>query len=97
MLMAKNLDQVMQIVIDYRNAQGWESNDQPNNLAKSIFIESTELLRNFEHNRREHSLENIKEEVADILMYVLALTHDLGFSAEEIVLERINSLIENKL
>lgn len=90
--MVKNLDDIMKIVIDYRNAQGWQDNDQPNNLVKSIFIESIELLSNFDASRNSYKFENIKEEIADILMYTLAYTHDLGFSAEKIVLERIKSL-----
>ena len=90
--MDKNLDDIMRIVADYRNAQGWQNNDQPNNLVKSIFIESTELLLNFKCAQKHYNLENIKEEIADILMYVLAFTYDLGLSAEEIVLNRVKSL-----
>ena len=91
-MMRKELDDIMQIIIDYRDAQGWQDNDRPNNLSKSIFIESTELLKNFDALSESYCLENIKEELADILMYTLAYIHDLELSAEEIILERIKSL-----
>ena len=76
-------------VIEFRNERGWETNDKPENLAKSIIIEAAELLENYQWGNNHADMINVKEEIADVLIYSIALAHDLGFDIEEIIMEKL--------
>jgi NTP pyrophosphatase (non-canonical NTP hydrolase) len=85
---------IIKEIIDFRDARGWKSNDQPENLAKSIIIEAAELLENYQWGAEHADMENVKEEIADVLIYSIALAHDLGFDVEEMIREK---LIKNSI
>ncbi|XMB86504.1 nucleotide pyrophosphohydrolase [Mycoplasmatota bacterium WC44] len=76
-------------IIDFRDERNWGSHDTPSNLAKSIIIEAAELLENFQWSDDPEDLENVKEELADILIYSIAMVHDLGLDFEEIIYEKL--------
>ena len=80
---------IVKEIIKFRDERGWESNDKPENLAKSIIIEAAELLENYQWGPNHADLENVKEEIADVIIYAIAMAHDLGFDIEEIILEKL--------
>ncbi len=84
------MHKLIEEIIIFRNDRGWEKNDSPESLAKSIVIESAELLANFQWGKSSYSEQNVKEEIADILIYTLAMAHDLGLNIEEIIYEKMN-------
>ena len=86
--MAK-MDKIISDIIEFRNSRGWEKNDNPKSLAKSIAIESAELLTNFQWGEASYSFENIKDEIADILIYTLALSYDLNLDFEELIYQKL--------
>ena len=63
----------------------WDQFHSPANLAKSIVIETAELLECFQWSDEEYDLQHIKEELADIMVYSQNLLDKLGLDADDIV------------
>lgn len=83
------MDKIIKEIIQFRDERNWKENDRPENLAKSIVIEAAELLENFQWGEASFDFENVKEELADVLIYSLAMAHDLGYNVEEIIREKL--------
>lgn len=83
------MNKIIKEIIDFRDERNWKENDRPENLAKSIVIEAAELLENFQWGEASLDHENVKEELADVLIYSLAMAHDLGYDVEEIIREKL--------
>lgn len=62
----------------------WDKYHTPNALAKTIAIESTELLECFQWNENG-KIDKIKEELADVIVNCQNLLDQLGLDADEIV------------
>ena len=60
----------------------WDQFHSPSNLAKSIVIESAELLECFQWS---DTVYDIKEELADVMIYSQNLLDKLGLDADEII------------
>jgi NTP pyrophosphatase (non-canonical NTP hydrolase) len=77
----------------FRDERNWRQYHNPKDLAISISIEAAELLEDFQWISNEEALkinkENIREEIADVLIYSLMLCSDLGLDVKEIVEEKI--------
>lgn len=63
----------------------WDQFHSPANLAKSIVIESAELLECFQWSDNNYNLQQVKEELADVLVYTQNLLDKLDLNADEIV------------
>ncbi|MEC1666305.1 MULTISPECIES: nucleotide pyrophosphohydrolase [Bacillus] len=78
---------------EFRDARNWRQYHNPKDLAISISIEAAELLEDFQWKSSEEALkaneENIREEIADILIYSLMLCSDLDMDVKEIIEEKI--------
>ncbi|MDA3932297.1 MAG: nucleotide pyrophosphohydrolase [Tenericutes bacterium] len=83
--MKKLLDEI----IKFRDQRGWKHHDTPASLAKSIIIEAAELLENYQWSDVSPNPENVKEELADVLIYSLAMATDLGYDPETIIREKL--------
>lgn len=83
------MKKITEEIIKFRNDRGWEHNDKPENLAKSIIIEAAELLENYQWGPDHADMENVKEELADVVIYAIAMIHDLGYDVEEIIREKL--------
>lgn len=84
------MKEIIQKIIDFRDKRDWKKHDSPENLAKSIIIEAAELLENFQWNEDSFDEVNVREELADVLIYSLALVHDMGYELEEIIEDKLN-------
>ncbi|MGD6777697.1 nucleotide pyrophosphohydrolase [Sutcliffiella horikoshii] len=77
----------------FRDERNWRQYHNPKELAISISIEAAELLEDFQWISSEEALklkeENIREEIADVLIYSLMLCSDLGLDVREIVEEKM--------
>ena len=69
----------------FNSDRDWDQFHSPNNLAKSIAIEATELLECFQWNDNEFDLNHVKEELADVITNTQNLLDKLGLDADEIV------------
>lgn len=72
-------------IIAFRDARDWKKFHNPKNISSSIVIEASELLELFQWTETENSeavaeekIENVKDEMSDILIYLLTLAHDLN-------------------
>lgn len=83
------MDDLLKMIIDFRNKRGWDLTDNPESLAKSIIIEAAELLENFQWGEVSKNEENIKEEIADVLIYALVFALDQGYDVKRIIAEKL--------
>lgn len=63
----------------------WGQFHSPSNLAKSIVIEASELLECFQWSDDDYNLQNVKEELADVIVYCQDLLDVLGLDVDDIV------------
>ena len=68
----------------------WNQFHSPANLAKSIVIESDELLECFQWSDEEYDLQHVKEELADVMVYSQNLLDKLNLDADEIINMKMN-------
>ncbi len=66
----------------------WDQFHTGENLAKSIAIESGELLELFQWGHEAKSVERLKEELADVLSYCYMLADRYGLDVDQIVLDK---------
>jgi dCTP diphosphatase len=75
-------------VLQFTKDRDWDQFHQPENLAKSISIESAELLECFQWNSNyDHS--KVVDELADILNYCILMADKLDVDIEDIILGKI--------
>ena len=72
----------------FNEERDWDQFHSPENLAKSIAIESGELLECFQWNSNFNKKEVCKE-LADVVNYSILLADKLGVRLEDIVLEKL--------
>lgn len=79
-------------ILKHLRARGWDTL-RPADIAKSIMIEGAELLEIFQWENLEleqvkknkEKIENIKKELADVLIYALEMSVLLNFDTEKII------------
>ncbi len=67
----------------------WKKFHSPANLAKSISIESNELLECFQWDEQNYDLNAVKEELADVINYCIQMSQVLNLDIFEIVLDKL--------
>lgn len=80
----------LKIEIDaFAEERDWGKFHSPANLAKSISIEANELLECFQWNDENFSVDQVKEELADVLNYAIRMASVMDLDIKSIVLEKI--------
>lgn len=69
----------------FTDDRDWDQFHSPANLAKSLVIESAELLECFQWNDTEFDIQHVKEELADVIVYSQNMLDKLGLDVDEIV------------
>ena len=69
----------------FREDRDWDQFHSPANLAKSIVIEASELLECFQWSDTEYNIQIVKEELADVIVYVQDMIDKLDLDPDEIV------------
>lgn len=86
----KDIECIIQSLVDFRNERDWEQFHNPKDLALAINIEAGELLELFLwKNANDANKNKIKEELADVFAYAFLLAEKYQFDVKEIVLEKI--------
>ena len=70
---------------NFTKERDWDKFHSPANLAKSISIEANELLECFQWDEENFDLEEVKEELADVLVYCRNMLDKLNLDEDEIV------------
>ena len=75
----------------FRDDRDWSQFHTGENLAKSLIIEAGELLEVFQYSDKEKSVDNVKEELADVFMYAMLLADRYHLNIDEIINEKMDS------
>jgi Predicted pyrophosphatase len=78
-------DETIARIKKFVNDRDWDQFHSPANLAKSISIESNELLECFQWNEENYNKEHVLEELADVLNYCVQMADKLDVDLDEIV------------
>ena len=86
-------------VIQFRDRRDWAKYHNPKDLAISLSLEAAELLEIFQWKNQDEvdalkaneiSLQQVKEELGDILIYSLTLAYEFNLDPSEIILNKIH-------
>jgi NTP pyrophosphatase (non-canonical NTP hydrolase) len=81
------LKELINKIIEFRDERGWSPYHNEKDLAISISLEANELLENFQWRSNEEAIDeseqNIKEEMADVFIYLLQLALKMDVDLEE--------------
>jgi NTP pyrophosphatase (non-canonical NTP hydrolase) len=80
----KKIDEFTKRIVAFRNARDWKQFHNPKDLAVSLVLEATEVMEHFQWKNKEEiekyvveAKGEIGEELADVLYWVLLMSHDL--------------------
>ena len=83
----------MDKINQFRDDRDWRQFHNEKDLAISISLEAAELLELFQWKSpeevRENSIERIKEELADVLIYSHMLASNLDLDIDEIIVAKL--------
>ncbi|MBE6486816.1 MAG: nucleotide pyrophosphohydrolase [Methanosphaera stadtmanae] len=82
------MEEVIKKIIKFRDDRDWKQFQTLENLAKSISIESAELLENFQWDDN-YDIEHVEEELADVLIYSYLMAITMNVDVKEIMLKKI--------
>ena len=81
-------DQAIELLRRFRDERDWGQFHSPENLAKSICIESGELLECFQWSEAV-DYDQVAEELADVLTYCYLLADSLGKNPEDLIRKKL--------
>ncbi len=82
------MEEVKEAVIKFTKDRDWDQFHSPANLAKSIVIESGELLECFQWDEN-FDKQKVCEELADVVNYAILLADKLNVKIEGIVMAKL--------
>ncbi len=86
----KDWQQLTGLLLEFREERNWAQFHNAKDLALAISIEAAELNELFLWKQaKEANPEKLKEEVADILSYLLLLAHEAQLDLDQIVRDKI--------
>lgn len=88
------MKELMNKINQFRDDRDWRKFHNEKDLAISISLEASELLELFQWKNSEEvvesSLEEIKEELADVFIYSLMMADNLNLDVEEIIKSKLD-------
>lgn len=85
-------------ILEFRDQRDWKKYHKEKDLAISISLEANELLENFQWKSSEDAIaqskQNIKEEMADILIYLVQMADKMDIDLEEEVFHKLEKNAE---
>lgn len=82
------MDEIKKELIAFQKERDWKKFHTPENLAKSISIESAELLEHFQWGK-EYDAGEVAEELADVLIYSFYMADSLNLDVKEIIFNKM--------
>lgn len=90
------IEDLIKRVVEFRDARDWKQFHNPKDIALSLTLEATEVLEHFQWKSPEEiekyietNKNDIGEEIADVLYWVLLMSHDLGIDVVKIFEEKM--------
>lgn len=87
------MDDVIKRIVEFRDERNWKQFHTPANLAKSIAIEAGELLECFQWDDEKYNIEDVKDELADVMIYCLQMSDELNLNIKDII---SNKMLKNE-
>ena len=88
------MKKLMNRINQFRDDRDWRKFHNEKDLAISISLEASELLELFQWKNSEEvvesSLEEIKEELADVFIYSFMMADNLNLDVEEIIKSKLD-------
>jgi NTP pyrophosphatase (non-canonical NTP hydrolase) len=92
-----NINNIQKQLSDFADERDWNQFHNPKNLAMALSVEASELVEIFQWLTPEQAEEimdssqsdHVKEEVADVMIYLLRLADKLDIDLESIVSDKI--------
>lgn len=82
--MVSSVTSLTKRIIDFRNARDWKQFHNPKDVSLSLVLEASEVMEHFQWKNADEmkkyvvgAKEEIGDEIADVLYWVLLLSHDL--------------------
>lgn len=80
----------------FRDERDWKQFHNPKDVALSLVLEAAEVLEHFQWKSRlevkkylKTNKKNVGEELADVLYWVLLMSHDLGINIKKALEEKL--------
>ena len=83
------MKELIKEIKQFNAERDWDQFHSPENLAKSIAIESGELLECFQWNNN-FIKDEVCEELADVFTYCIIMADKLGVDPKEIILKKLD-------
>ena len=88
------MKELMNRINQFRDERDWRKFHNEKDLAISISLEASELLELFQWKKSEEvvekSLQEIREELADVLIYSLMMADNLNLDVEDIIKSKLD-------
>jgi NTP pyrophosphatase (non-canonical NTP hydrolase) len=95
------IERLTEKIIKFRDARDWKQFHNPKDVSLSLVLEATEVMEHFQWKNpdeiRQHvkdSKEEVAEELADVLYWVLLLSHDLGINITDALEKKLKKNAE---
>lgn len=92
----KSIQELTQAIVDFRDARDWKQFHNPKDSAISLVLEATEVLEHFQWKNTEEMAkhiqdhqEDIADELADTLHWVLLMSNDLHIDIAEALTRKL--------
>ena len=92
-----DLEKTKKLIAKFAKDRDWDKFHTPKNLSMALSVEASELVEIFQWLSQEESknidsneIQNVKDEVADILIYLIRIADKLNIDLEKAVLEKID-------
>ncbi|GEK33152.1 nucleotide pyrophosphohydrolase [Kurthia sibirica] len=87
------MQKIINEVVDFRKQRDWHLEQDPRSLAISVSLEASELLECFQWTSGAQAVDKypqeIKEEMADVLIYLIALADTMAIDLSKAVSEKL--------
>jgi NTP pyrophosphatase (non-canonical NTP hydrolase) len=81
-------------ILAFRDERNWKQFHTGENLAKSIVLEAAELLENYQWSSEPKDISNLREELADIMIYCILFADAHDMNIDDIILEKLKKNCE---
>lgn len=83
------MEEIVERIRAFRDARGWV-NPEARDLAISLMIECGELLENYQWTGQVPDPQNVADEIADVLIYAIALANTYNLDPEKLIREKLD-------
>lgn len=85
-------------IIAFRDARDWKQFHNPKDMSLSLVLEATEVMEHFQWKNKEEMEKYVKdnksaigEELADVLYWILLMSHDLDIDVLDALKQKIKA------